>query len=619
VKFRYLFGPVCHQLYPCPSLIGVAKSPITEAYFKNPAYMALAIFEGLPVVDPPEFVGARVLQNVGNFEIEPPVTMFRAKGEITKFLSGYGFEEVRGLKDVYEGRAKDFESWKKVLEGGIEQTRGKPGVATPDATTAFFVCMRFALLQMRLSRAINDNRRTFFRSYKSMRAIDLTDANMTIDYPNLDKGVTTTSERHSLHPTLTHGYFNLDIEPIFPCLAQKGEFPKFPPPASLIQEGDEGFFAPYWSGMSLDDKEFTWRVIEEFFMPLLVQDPDNLEDMVSTIRGGLRQLASTPQGHIVNHVFWGIRASIRGGHRFFPIRVRNNYKGFLLLDIDWVRVGGRKVLANDAASLLSSLDLIYDHDVKLAEILSIVATVIGPDGGQKYHTADIKTSRQLSNLMCQVSRMDLMQPQWDQIIEKANSLYFEKDSFAKPTVGNMLLALRFIETGDITLIEEFGAFLGKGMIAKPGIVSRAFGIFGDSCPSINIGQGQKSRVFTIPKKGTPNDGNLEIRDGRRVLVNIPVKIRKTQDAVVEWDRLLTSRNLRLPAEGKKDFVNPSEKDWSIGGLEFDEVYKALKSAMEVTAVSTDGKRKRADEVGEGSKAKKGRLDIDKGKRVVLDL
>lgn len=369
-----------------------------------------------------------------------------------------------------------------------------------------------------------------------------------------------------------------------------------------------GVLFPYFHGMVLPDKDITFAVFERLFHNAIGKDAQDSARMLGYLRDGFRGLAGSRSGRALSHAYKGIQIAQESQAVMTVLLQDGIYHGFVIqaTQMSPFQLYGREHKSISRDELLKEISSVDTRARTLAEILAVINSPLNEDAMPIYlFTADqINTSRRLSNVLFRLDHSVFTNPDWkSQLLTLVSDLTFG-DRFAAPTEANILRFLEFVETGEMSLLDNMPSFLGLHVLDQDRL-SFGLRVFGPTAPSINVG-GEKDRAFSIPVALHADDPNLSIDPtGKRHLQYLPFRSVPLALAVTQWRAVFNRGVIRIPLgrKNKAEFTNQSQMVVSIStDPGFTTAYNRIKAVARTNkeAVKSGKRKKDGNEVFEGA-------------------
>jgi len=309
---------------------------------------------------------------------------------------------------------------------------------------------------------------------------------------------------------------------------------------------DRGHCFPYFEGMLLPDKEYVSSIFFRYFSRCIAGSEDELTKLMPTLRRGFRALSMSPAGRILQHLFFGIQASIETGSKIRVYIERSQYLGFALV--------GKNALVLEQNSVkvpLSKEDLELEQkrlDNHRSYVLEIVEKLNGlalKSGGTEIVDQEVALAkpRYLAN---QLHRRAWKGSDHETFIQqRADKLKYGQEYWA-PSEDNMLKILKHVVAS--TLPDDNEPYYFSNLVwDSDDYYVRLLSVFGGKAPTLSIRTGDKPILIAPSGK---EDSNLVEKEGRRVLPYLPIYERSLQDAADVWKTIPRTHSLRTAGAKK---------------------------------------------------------------------
>jgi len=388
------------------------------------------------------------------------------------------------------------------------------------------------------------------------------------------------------------------------------------PKLQSVHQG--GRFFPYIEGTQLPDKNFAYSIFADIFFNCLQDDLSEAPDLLNMIRKGYKNLANKEAGMAISHAYAGIKLAKQGHCNLTFIISHGQYQGFVLEGDFKVCIYGKEYEGELIADVMTRIGNVNKHDAALVMIASHIERLKNADGMPKYPTKadDLNTSRKLlrrykSLILADFAAINDFHKDLRKLIGDLN---FE-DKYAPFTVSSINTFLRYVSTGNESLLDNEPAWLEGGYVEKCGsIVATGLGMFGNVAPSLSYG-GTKDQVFSMPASTTATDPNLQLKaDGKRPLQYLPVKKVQIDLALAQWTKLFETGKFIIPVgrKGKEEFTDSRQVFLKITGEPaFSQNYRLIK---EHSIAVRDMGRKRGPDREDVGGSKKRRVEVSKSNR-----
>jgi hypothetical protein len=295
-----------------------------------------------------------------------------------------------------------------------------------------------------------------------------------------------------------------------------------------------GFVFPYFKGMLDPSKEYCYSVITRYFLKCLADDPDHLSRVLPALRKGLRSLALSEEGRVLQHIAFGITSSIESGAELRVLFDGRTYRGFILLSDDIYVINRNKVLQPlDAEQLTEEIEDLDVHGKSLRGIVAIGNTLLSKSSGMveiiTVEAASKFTSRTFSRWISSKNLSGLGDEQKDQLVEMMDSLAFG-ENFLEINETHMIDLINHLESGT-DWPAMVPAYTKSGAPLNDDLFMRLLSAFGPSAPTL-IGGNKEIRMQAPGEK----DKNLvkDVSTGRYVLQYIPFYEKPLMAAIQDW-------------------------------------------------------------------------------------
>jgi hypothetical protein len=544
----------------------------------------------------------RQTQPIENFS--PPVCVLRVLSKEDEALKT-GMEAVVGQKGVIQG-SPSWKDFRLILAGGASDTRFQPGKVSMSGYKTFFfssILLNAAYTysnkpvnesQVPVSYLVNDfglldgNAKTF-KPY-SIGGSDIT----TVEQVGLAKDGNF-MQATQLVPIAFPGGSTIPVK----ASEMKG--------ISGRKAAADGVFMEYFRDMIMPDKHIPISIAQRLFFRAFGDNVDQASRNFQAFMVGWSTLQHCEQGQALQHAFFCVNLAENCQGGIYPIFLGQVYRGSVIYG-NFTMIVRYKEVKREAydvySKYIANLDL---HAKRLAEIANQIESIKTADGSTKYQctVAMIDTPKKFVDFYRTIIKEDLGSLIQDAIVEKADDLQYNDARYAEVSKKNILSLIKVARTGDKNEFRDLSPYFKGGILRRiHGNVSYAVSFFGPNPPSFSYSTGSDLQQFQIPKNNTDQDPNLLVKDGKFFLPYLSYKKVGISGAIDQWNHLLSTGKIRLPKgrQGKNEFTNKVLSDGMIHGKDFQETYDSLKAAV-VDFASKDtatNKRKRADEVGEGS-------------------
>jgi len=557
-----------------------------------------------------------------------PTLAVRAQKSDIPALNGYGMLQTANNEGHLTG-SPNYSEFKAIMGIGIEMTRTGPGAIQHDAYFAFFVLSAIAGGFLHISN-LEETSLDNLAVHTTTPWMEIGDGNnvdimysgsrgkiVSVDVPEVAPSA---SGRWSIAPGKTI--------PIFAPVSKYTTISYAPYKKGSLRgfkAEERGAFFKYFPGILEPDNTFMAQIVQDKFFSMLGGSVETACGVMQIIRTGTKALVHCRGGEELSHFFMGIRLCMQARGRLQLVSRKGEYKGFILHgEFDFI-LRGKKVPLAISTAVEEAVESLGDHEKGLKTLSSLLAAKVLDDGSRKYvmDTQAIKTSYDLTAFFQTVDVNDFDATDRTAINGALDRLDFGEVRYLDSSLPNIFKFLAYIRDGDLTIFRGSSSFFCDGHIFKNGRISVGLSFFGKFVPSINYGRGKGVQSFQIPFRSEAVDDNLVVVDGKRRLPYIPFKRFVISEAIQDWNKLLSTGNLRLPpakvdsaTKRVTDFVDSRLREGVYGGAAFPGLYKDIRDTYVVCGrEDPKGKRKAVDETGEGSKSKKGKAARDETKKI----
>lgn len=544
--------------------------------------------------------------------LNPPIVIFRVLDKEDEALKCVEVDQVVGQKGVLIGRP-NWKDFKEILGNGAADTRYTPGKISVSGYKAFF----FSSILLHAAYSVSSkpvNECEMPVSYLASRFFQLDGSSETLKAYNhgisdvttvqSDPDISLSGKGHTMAATrlLSLAYPGTAQLP-----ASKSDFKKI----AGYKKAKDGVFIEYFRDMVFPDKHIPVSIAQRLFFRCFGNDADVASSNFQIFMTGWSTLQHCEEGQALQHAFFCVSLAESAQSALIPIFMGGQYRGSVLFGDFSLIVRYKMVKREPFEDYVKYIDALDLHSKSLAEISNLFESMTTDDGSKKYHCNKemIDTPKKFVDFFRSINMADMDTPTLNGIVEKADQLQYNDVKYAEISKKNLLLLIQVARTGDKNIFRDLSPYFKGGLLRRiHGNVSYALSFFGPNPPSFSYGAGKDVQVFQIPKNNTDQDPNLTMKDGKTSLAYLPYKKVGISGAISQFDNLLSTGKIRIPLgrQGKKEFTNLALADGQIHAKEFQEVYESLKAAVVDCAArdSATGKRKRADEVGEGSSKKR---------------
>lgn len=383
------------------------------------------------------------------------------------------------------------------------------------------------------------------------------------------------------------------------------------PSKPSFYDSEDGLVFPYFAGMMLPDKRFTYGVFARLFSKSLAVTPDASMKLLSKIRSGFMSLAFTAAGRAISHAYLGIDLAMNSQSSICFLVEKGQYFGFVLqgrnMRIMYRGVTHSPMVMAELKKQCKELSPLADVTEKLIELVKVALVA---DGKPIFEptTKDFSSSRNFVSWFQQITFDDMSEEHRRQFSDLIDKIYFT-DRFQIPDQQMILDFLNYVTTGNTEFIAKYPAYIGNSYYQAQDRIHVGLGIFGDRAPSLNFGTTKGDMVFTIPQDLSAVDPNLtEVGEKKqRPLHYLPFNVVAIKTAADQWENLFAKGMIHLPVarKGKQEFTDLRKVVLKIGSDPyFSQAYKLIKEHSSIVRKSLQGgKRKRGnDDSEEGPRA-----------------
>jgi len=510
---------------------------------------------------------------------------------------------VQGIQETARANvwigSPDLDTLKLIMKMGGAETVSKPGEVSIDGYLAYELSIR-AVHLFSFASGTSDVKRTTIR--------------YSVDDYNEDSNGRQIGVGMNIEPMSEVGgsvpvdidiggpcdhVMNIRVQDLITPLAMGMHMPIFVHQLNAVAKAGGRCF-PYFHKMMIPDPDILCNVFLRFFFRSLGKDPVSCAALWAQIRRGLRSLAPTKVGMALSHMFAGINMSATSQCALVLIIDRNVYHGFVLYGDFTTVVRGIAYPPCNAEEITEQLAQLDSSRSSIDKLIGIINAVVNDDGVCKYSWTreNISTSATLVRKFDTLVLSDFDEEQHGRIREVIEGIVYAEE-FKRPTSDNIILFLRYVHTGDDTLLRDIPRYIHGGMLQDRGRVARGIAIFGPSAPSMNFGVGKGDLAFTI-QMGEDDPNLKEDAEKKRRLAQIPYKMRPSRTAANDWNSLFNTGKFVFPSprKGKKEFVNTQKVDGSFGGQGMLPIYTLIKSIVAATKKPAAGAKRKAGPEGE---------------------
>jgi len=550
-----------------------------------------------------------------------PVLAVRVEKSMIPKVMGLNMKETPSNDGHFTG-SPDYAEFKLLLSLGPEMTRTGPGAIQHDAYMAFWTLSAIAGGFLSFSDKVKDATDVFSQGVRAMGNWQKCDKT-SVEIQNIASGHVTTMDE--LKCPLTNGIIYVadgSPTPVFGVISSTAKLSvahiSHSSSFSLYTDPENGAFFKYFNGLVEPDHSFLSNVVQQHFFSLLGKDAEQASQLMRILRDGMKSLVHTEGGQELSHLFLGISLCIQSKAKLSIAIRRGRYQGFVLYGHFDFFLRGKQLHLSSWKDVRAKVNDVLAHERALQALSALMASFTLDDGSQKYllDVSSIKTSYNLRIFFQGLSIEDFTIAQKKTVLEEVDKLDFADANYLGINLKDLGKFLQFVRDGDLKVFEGYSSFVGDGQILHQGRVSVGLSFFGKYPPSISYGRGKGSQVFQIPHKTDGTDPNLVVEDGKRKMQYFPVKRVIISEAINDWNAVISNGKLRFPPRSESDFVNSKLRDSVIGGVAFAAFYKDVRDTyVAIGKDNAEGTKRKADDIGEGRAAKKGKAARENAKKI----
>lgn len=371
-----------------------------------------------------------------------------------------------------------------------------------------------------------------------------------------------------------------------------------------------GILFPYFNGMLTPDRDTTAHVFFLLFSKSIGEDNSIVDDVLSRIRKGLRELATTRAGMFLSHAYFGAELATRNGLMIQFLVDDSSYHGFILSgsNLRSVTFHRKQYRVGTEEEIKETVRGLNKHKAALVRILAIVKSVVGIDGAPIWDVSmeTFSTSRRLYKFITSTLDRQMLTEEQDTGLFTLLQDISYGDVFPVPTVALVKVALRVMAGETVDILDEYPAYLRADYPKNNDNISIALSLFGEKAPAMSYGNPKECMTFDIPSMRTEQDPNLSLVNEKRVLQYIPFQMVSVKAAVINYQTLFAQSKLRIPGPRARrdEFSNSSLYSFTAAGQkDFVDVYNRVKAICD--------QFRAANRVGESARKRKRAEDGDK--------
>lgn len=351
--------------------------------------------------------------------------------------------------------------------------------------------------------------------------------------------------------------------------------PIFMKPAD-IPSGD-GLVFPYFPGLLEDDHSFIPGLMREYFLQSLGETAKEMTEGYKAFKKAHSSWMRTASGHIMMHVFQGIKLAITGQCRMIPMFLNEGYQGFILLGGRFsVNIMQEIVRPLPEMKFRAEAMVMTLHDIAVKGIVERLNKMKIKKGHGRKAVVKVSEITGARDLYTRLAKMELDEDTSKTITQLANDLTFP-EAYWRFNVENVVKLIDYIADTSQSLPDDAPMYLGGGVITSSDALSSVLAAFGPEAPSVLVEGGRK---FVVPGKGIPDvasemsqrtaKGKARRPLERMVITRKPIKL-----AHADWTRVLFERAI-YQKEGRSAIY----KSLVSAGEDRDRVWNALKALIQ---------------------------------------
>jgi len=313
---------------------------------------------------------------------------------------------------------------------------------------------------------------------------------------------------------------------------------------NLTELPEKGFFFPYFDGLVLPDSAATLTRFTRLFGRLFGPSPSSCANAQKTFGSGWASLSSTVAGKEYSHMLFLIDLAITSGVKLRPVYLSGTYCGCVFYtETCVVSLGSTIYVPQDKEGLNAGITKLKSHDAALAEICAILSAMEKPDGDEEevwvVSPSSITSARHLHNSFRTRTFNDR---QKNELVALVKKLRFEQNLWDVTNPEHVRQAVHSIILKQFPdSIIPFSIRLTDALFTKNPIYS-TLAAFGNKAPSLRGGGTQILRRIAA-------DFYKKI-DKPGVLTGIPVFAKAHNEALTDWDGVLSEFTVWFDAKGK---------------------------------------------------------------------
>jgi hypothetical protein len=413
------------------------------------------------------------------------------------------------------------------------------------------------------------------------------------------------------------------VETIIYPVNSSGTIPSFFKRSTTALTGEGGRFFPYFSGMTLPDKNYLIFTFQQY-INLMGRNAEIASGVWAKIKTGFSDLASTSSGRILGHIAMGLNLAVSSESRLTIIEDNNVYRGFVLQNDDlWVVMYGKTYKAVPLPDLNTDLESVNAHGRAIQAVLTLLNCARKSDGNTPVYNfteRDIATSSGLRQTLHQIelANYSAISDFQEDLINRMKELEYG-ESFPEANFKTISAFATYVDTGDISVLDPYPFYITNHALDFSRVTT-GLSIFGTRVPTLNYGNTKDSK-FNLPSSADVEDPNLTLVEGKRYLRFLPFALVTYGTGIIHWNALYSQGSFYLPSgkKGTVEFTDKKKYSFTVGGdKQFPALYRSIKShSIAVRDGLRGGKRRRdGEDKEEGpSKIKKAKLDAELGAEI----
>jgi len=485
--------------------------------------------------------------------IQTPTAIFsfpHVTDEMEARLKSYGLQVDTGRKNSFSG-SPSFDHLKEIFKMSPSEGRFTPGYASIQAYTSWMYLQKAMSVYSFLSHAGNNLQSPVISASYDQKSVQKVMQQIEVPY----LGTKGSIKLDGWGPDL-NGIATSSMQVVGAPHDKSKSFTR-PALTSSSTIETEGIYFPFFEGMNLPDKEGLSHVFSRTFVRMLGSSRDVAYGLWSTIRPGLRALATLRAGVSLSHAFVGIELSMDAQCPISFVVEHGLYHGFILHGELRVMKNGFLFYSVGPELLTGFLRSISQQDALRKELAALVNTPTASDGSQLYSVSPnaLVRSRAVYTMYQTLNPAEFDEANYQRVKEIIEMLTFT-DSFSQVSQASIIDFLTFMATGDLGVIDKYPAYLSSGYYRLTGRIYQGLSIFGSRAPSLNYDN--NGLTFVVPSEDTQIDPNLAPQaDGKRLLHYLPFKMVPVVEGASQWKRLFEQGKFGITRgrKGKSEFTD----------------------------------------------------------------